>query len=417
VTGPEQRVLAAIDLDGLVACLAELIGYRSLGGNEAPVQNHVAGVMRDLGLDVDRWEVDLDSLRRHPAYAAEIQRDHAVGVAGRMGLGDGPTLVLNGHVDVVEAGDPDRWTVPPWQATVADGRVYGRGSADMKGGLCAALFAVKAIRDAGITLRGSVLIQSVIGEEDGGLGTLAAIERGHTGDAAIVLEPTELMIAPAQAGAFSFRLTVPGRAAHGALAHEGVDPFEKYLPLYRAMRAFEARRNADPGGLFADYAVPFALCIGRITCGIWPSTVAESLVCEGRLGVGVDEAPEEVRRGFADAIREAAASDAWLRDHPPVLEWWGAQFEPATTPADDPIVTTVAAAHQAVAGRPAILRGMPYGADMRLLVREGGIPTVLYGPGDVRRAHAPDEWVPVAELHTATRVLALTILRFCGVEA
>jgi acetylornithine deacetylase len=285
----------------------------------------------------------------------------------------------------------------------------------MKGGLCCALAAIRAIRDAGVRLDGAVLLQSVVGEEDGGLGTLAAIERGHTGDAAIVLEPTQLMVAPAQAGAMNFRLTVPGKAAHGAFRTEGVSPLDRFLPLYAAMREFETARNrdvADP--LFADYDVPFALCIGTLRSGIWASTVAESLTCEGRLGVAVGQEPAAVRRAFAAVLDDAARSDPWLRDHPPVLEWWGGQFDPAAIPADHPIVTTLAEAHHEVTGRAPLVRGMPYGADMRLLVNQGKTPTVLYGPGDVRRAHAPDEFVPVAELETATRALVLTILRGVG---
>ena len=411
----EGRVLEAIDLDGLLERLSGLIAFRSLGGEEGPVQEHMAGLMDDLGLDVDAWDIDIDRLRRHPAYSADIERDAARGVVGRLGRGDGPALVLNGHVDVVEAGEPDRWSVPPWEATVRQGRVYGRGSADMKGGLCCALAAARAIRDAGVRLSGSVVIHSVVGEEDGGLGTLAAIERGHVGDAAIVLEPTGLAIAPAQAGALNFRLTVPGRAAHGALRTEGVNPFDAYLPLYEAMRELETRRNAgvaDP--LFSDYEVPFALCIGKLRSGIWASTVAETLVCEGRLGVAVGEDPDAARAQLARTIEETAARDPWLRAHPPALEWVGARFEPASIPADHALVTTLAGAHADAGGGVPAVRGVPYGADMRLLVNEAGVPTVIYGPGDVRRAHAPDEFVPIDELAAAARTLAVTILRFCG---
>jgi acetylornithine deacetylase len=416
VSGAEDRALGALDLDALLECLVELIALRSDGGHETPIQEHVAALMVRLGLEVDRWEIDLDRLRRHPAFGAELERDRALGVVGRIGGAGGRRLVLNGHVDVVPAGEAALWSVPPWQATRRDGRVYGRGSVDMKGGLCCALFAIHAIRAAGIDLAGTALLQSVVGEEDGGVGTLAAIERGHTGDAAIVLEPTELMIAPAQAGALNFRLTVPGRAAHGAFRTEGESPLDHFLPLYAAMRDFEAARNrdvADP--LFAAYDVPYALCVGTLRSGIWASTVAESLVCEGRLGIAVSEQPDVVRRAFAGAIADAAARDTWLREHPPVLEWWGAQFEPAAIAADEPIVTTLAAAHRAVTGEAPTVRGMPYGADMRLLVRQGRTPTVLYGPGDVRRAHAPDEFVPIADLEIAARTLVRTIVRFCGV--
>ena len=411
----EKRVLDAIDTDALLANLAELIALPSLGGSEGPIQEVMAGLLEDVGMDVDRWAIDIDRLRRHPFYTVEIERSDAIGVVGRMGRGNGPSLILNGHVDVVPAGDLDRWTVPPWEATITRDRVYGRGAADMKGGLCCAIAAVRALRDAGVGLAGSVMIQSVVGEEDGGLGTLAAIERGHTADAAVVLEPTELMVAPAQAGALNFRIIVRGRAAHGALASEGVDPFDHYLPLYRAMRQFERQRNSgitDP--MFADYETPFALCIGKLQSGIWASTVSEELTCEGRLGIGVHEKSEVVRAEFSRAIEHAAAADPWLHEHPPVVEWWGAQFEPASIPSDHPLVTTLVDAHQSVAEKAPVLRGMPYGADMRLLVNQGRIPTLLYGPGNVRHAHAPDEFVPIADLETASQVIALSVLRFCG---
>lgn len=417
MTDLERGVLESVDEDALVRSLCELIAFESLGGREWAAQERVAELMRTAGLEVDAWELDLDALRADPAYSAEVERERALGVVGRLGSGAGATLVLNGHIDVVPAGEADRWTVPPWRGTVRDGRVYGRGSADMKGGLCCALFAARAIREAGITLSGSVLLQSVVGEEDGGVGTLAAIRRGYTGDAAIVLEPTEMVIAPAHAGAFNFRVTVPGRAAHGALRTEGVSPIDKFVPLYRRLQELESRRNARPRHpLFTDLKMPYALCVGTVRSGIWASTVPETLVFEGRLGIAVDEDPREARRELVEAIDEAARADPWLREHPPAVEWWGGQFEPAAIPADHPIVTLVSGAYHEITGRAPSVRGMPYGADMRLLVNEGGTPTIVFGPGDVRRAHAPDEFVTIAELVAATRVLALSILRFCGVR-
>ncbi|MEX2499840.1 MAG: ArgE/DapE family deacylase [Wenzhouxiangellaceae bacterium] len=421
----EQKVLAAIDADGLVETLCELIAIPSEGGFETPAQQRVAALMESFGMEVDVWDIDFDALRRHPAYTAEIERQHGLGVVGGLGRNDGPKLILNGHIDVVPAGEPERWHYPPWRGTLADGRIYGRGSADMKGGLCCALFAARAIFEAGVELPGRLMIQSVIGEEDGGAGTLAAIERGYCRsgrfggdaalDAAIIMEPTELMIAPAQAGAFGFRITVPGLAAHGALREEGVDPIEKFVPIYSALRAFESSRNSnvsDP--MFQDYEIPFALCVGKLQCGIWASTVAEALVCEGRLGVGTDEDSMQVRNAFEEKVHEAAARDTWLTDHPPVVEWTGAQFEPAAIDIDHRIVTTLGESFRDATGNNAIVRGMPYGADMRLLVHQGHTPTVLFGPGNVRHAHAPDEFVVVEELVDATKTLALAALRFCG---
>lgn len=415
MTDSERKALDAVDVDALVDATCGLIGLESLGGRESGAQRAVADLMREAGLEVEHWTIDLDTLKRDPSYHAEVERAEALGVIGRMGGDDGPSLILNGHIDVVPAGEPGRWTVPAWQGTVRDGRVYGRGAADMKGGLCCAIFALRALRDAGITPAGRVSVQSVVGEEDGGLGTLACVRRGERADAAIVLEPTRLTVAPAQAGAFNFRITVPGRAAHGALRAEGVDPIAAFIPIYQALQALEGRRNTRPRHpLFADQALPYALCVGTLRAGVWASTVAESLVCEGRLGVAPDEDGAAARRELVDAVAEAAQRDSWLREHPPVVEWWGGQFEPAVIAANHPIVGTLGDAYEQVCGHAPTVEGMPYGADMRLLVNEGGIPTVLFGPGDVRRAHAPDEFVEIAELEACVRTLVLTILRYCG---
>ncbi|MFW6193042.1 MAG: ArgE/DapE family deacylase [Gemmatimonadota bacterium] len=421
----ERRVVDTLDVPAMLELLGRLVAIESLAGRERPAQELVARRMEELAMEPDVWAIDFAELRRHPAYAADVERQEGLGVVGGLGGegddgerrgNDGRTLILNGHVDVVPAGEPDRWSRPPFELTVEGDRVYGRGTADMKGGLCAALAAGQAIRDAGVELEGVLQIQSVIGEEDGGMGTLATLLRGHTGDGAVVLEPTDLVLAPAQAGAFNFRITIPGRAAHGALRSEGVDPIEKLLPLYARILELEAERNHgvdEP--MFSDYDLPFAICVGKVRAGVWASTVAESLTLEGRYGVSPDEDPDVARAQLERAVREVADADPWLRDHPPELQWWGARFEPAHTPADDPVVGAVDGAFGAVTGRRPEIRGMTYGADMRLLVREAGIPTVLFGPGDVRDAHRPDESVAVADLETVARTMAVTALRFCGV--
>jgi len=411
----EARLLEAVDLDLIVAIAAELLAFESCGGREVPIQAHIAQLYRAHGLEVDAWEIDLAELERHPAFGAELSRERALGVTGRWGSGQGPTLILNGHVDVVPAGDEARWSVPPFQATVRDGRLWGRGAVDMKGSLACAVAAVHAVRAAGVHLDGTVLLHSVVGEEDGGLGTLAAIQRGHTGDAAIVLEPTRGHIAPAQAGALSFRIRIPGRAAHGAIRTEGENPIERLHLLYRALQRLEARRNARlRHPLFEGLAVPFAICVGRVEAGVWASTVPESLVLEGRYGLGIGEDLAEARRELEVAVDAAAQEDAWLRSHPPEVTWWGARFEPAAIPVDHALVTTLLGAATDATGQPPPVSGMPYGADMHLLVNHGATPTVLFGPGDIREAHAPDESVALAELHAVARTLALMIVRFCG---
>ena len=429
LTPTEARVVAAIDMDGLLDTISRLVAIPTDQGRETPAQERMAEWMAQAGMNVDVWEIDFDELARHPRFSIEIERGRSLGVVGSLGGGDGwpggidrrgsrssgRSLILNGHIDVVPAGDVSRWTVPPWQGTIRDGNLVGRGALDMKGALCCGLYAARAIADGGVELDGQLLLQSVIAEEDGGAGTLAAIQRGYTADGAVVIEPTRLSLAPAQGGALNFRIHVRGRSAHGALRTEGVSAIDGFIPIYRALQALEARRNsgvADP--LFAHYEVPFPLCVGTVRAGEWASNVPESLCFEGRYGVAVGEEPTEAQAMFEEAVAAAARSDPWLERYPPEVEWWGGQFHPATTDPADPIVRTVADAFRDIEGRDPRIEGMPYGADMQLLVNVGHTPTVMFGPGDVRNAHRPDEWVPIAELETVTRTLALTALRFCG---
>lgn len=413
----EQYALDALDEQAMLSLLFDLIAIPSLDGSpeELAVQERVAQELRSLGMDVDVWELDFASLRQHPSFSWETERSHGLGVVGALGSGKGKSLILNGHTDVVPAGDSALWQYPPWQGSIADGRVYGRGALDMKGGLCCGIAVARALREAGIELDGRLLIQSVIGEEDGGCGMLATIMRGHTADAAIIMEPTELCIAPAQAGALNFRLYVPGLAAHGCVREEGVSAIEQFFPIYAALMELEHERNAmAKHGLFARYELPYGLCIGRLEAGNWASTVAEELRCEGRYGVAVGEDLLTARRLLEARVAQAAQASPWLREHPPRVEWWGGQFAPASIPVDHPIVTVVAQADSDLRGAPARIEGMTYGADMRLLVNDGHVPTVMYGPGDVRRAHKANEWVGIDELVTVARTLMLTTLRFCG---
>lgn len=175
--------------------------------------------------------------------------------------------------------------------------------------------------------------------------------------------------------------------------------------------------------LYARYRLPYALCIDRVEAGDWASSVANWLVFQGRYGVAPGEdLAGGARRQFEEAIAQAAQADPWLREHPPAVEWWGGQFAPASIPAGHLLVKTITTAFAEVtlrepqykAGAPACVEGMTYGADMRLLVNEGHTPTVLFGPGDVRRSHRPDEFAPLGDLLAATRTLALATVRFCG---
>jgi len=411
----ERRVLDAIDVDGLVKYLCELISFPSVGGQETAAQGNIAAKMRALGLGVETWDVDFEKLRGHPAFSMPIPRKEGIGVVGSYGEGAGKSLMFNGHIDVVSPGDESKWRYPPWKGTVSEGRVYGRGSADMKGGIVAALYAVKAIVDSGAPLKGRVMLETVIGEEDGGVGALDAVLRGYRADAAIVPEPSELGAVPAHAGVMAFRVTVQGKAAHASLRTDGVSAIDKFLPLYEALKRLEAERNArikDP--LYAGYDIPSPLSIGKIVGGEWPGTVPESLYFEGRVGVHTDETCDLVKGQVEAAVKGAADADPWLKAHQPRVDWNGYHFDPAKIPVDHPIMETVKAAYRDVSGSLPRVEGKTYSSDMRLLVNLGSTPTMIFGPGELREAHSANESVSVENLEKAAKTYALSILRWCG---
>ena len=411
----ERRVLDAIDVDGLVKYLCELISFPSVGGQETAAQRNIAAKMRALGLGVETWDVDFEKLRGHPAFSMPIPRKEGIGVVGSYGEGAGKSLMFNGHIDVVSPGDESKWRYPPWKGAVSEGRVYGRGSADMKGGIVAALYAVKAIVDSGAPLKGRVMLETVIGEEDGGVGALDAVLRGYRADAAIVPEPSELGAVPAHAGVMAFRVTVQGKAAHASLRTDGVSAIDKFLPLYEALKRLEAERNArikDP--LYAGYDIPSPLSIGKIVGGEWPGTVPESLYFEGRVGVHTDETCDLVKGQVEAAVKGAADADPWLKAHQPRVDWNGYHFDPAKIPVDHPIMETVKAAYRDVTGSTPKVEGKTYSSDMRLLVNLGSTPTMIFGPGELREAHSANESVSVENLEKAAKTYALSILRWCG---
>jgi len=421
LTPTEERALAAIDEPALVRCLAELVRIPSVTGSpeENTAQVWFSEQMKAHGLTTDLWEIPLDETRAHADFPGwEVDRTRALGLVGSWGKPAdeaGRTLVLNGHIDVVPTGDPKQWkTSGPFDGVVADGALHGRGACDMKGGLVCNLHAIAAIRAAGIRLRGRVLLESVVGEEDGGLGTFATLLRGYRGDAAIITEPTNLQIITACAGALTFRLGVTGKATHASVRTEGVSTIEKFFGLYQALQGLEARRNAPKNPLFLRFPLPYPLSIGTVRAGDWPSSVPDELVAEGRLGVALGEAPADARADLERAVAAACEADPWLRAHPATVTWFGGQFASGQIPTEHPLVGLVRDAHVDLGGAEPEVHGAPYGSDLRLMVGLGAVPTLHYGPGHVKHAHAPDEHVPIDHLRTVTRGLVLAILRFCG---
>ncbi|MDQ6669175.1 MAG: ArgE/DapE family deacylase [Chloroflexota bacterium] len=419
---PQAQVLHAVagERQAMQELLRELVRAPSVGGTraESELQQRLAGDFAAFGLETDVWSLPLVELAAEPDFpGAEVARQEAIGVVGRLrGSRRGRTLMLNGHVDVVPPGDLGAWTNgDPFAATIADGRLYGRGACDMKGGLVAAIWAVRALQQSGVDLAGDVLLASVEGEEDGGLGTYALLRRGWRADACVIPEPTGLDLVPANAGALTFRLRVRGHATHASRRTEGESALEHFWPVWKALRKYEAERNADVDPIMRRWPMPYALSIGTLRCGDWASSVPDLLVAEGRLGVALDESPAQARAAFESAVENSSAANAWLRAHPVEVEWWGGQFASGRLPQGNDLLERMRAAHAVATGpdtlQPAVW-GAPYGSDLRLLAGLGGIPTLHYGPGDAGLAHGPNESVPLAEVELAARALAVLALEF-----
>lgn len=422
------RVLDEVDATrgDMLDLLVELVRDPSVSGSEEEntAQEGLARRFAREGLEVDHWALPLDQLVAEEDFpGTEVPREEAWGLVARLpgrspahAGGEGPTLLLDGHIDVVPPGDLDAWTTgDPWSGRVRDGVLYGRGACDMKGGLVAAWWALRALARSGVALRGDVLLASVQGEEDGGLGTYALLRRGWRADACVIPEPTGLDLVPANAGALTFRLRVRGRATHASRRTSGVSAVEKFWPVWRALHELERRRNAAVDPLAARWSLAYPISVGRLSAGDWASSVPDLLVAEGRLGVALDEPVPAARAALEDAVAQACAGDPWLREHPVEVEWWGGQFAPGRLPAGSDLLARTAAAHHFVGGGPQETWAAPYGSDLRLLTGLGGIPTLQYGPGDAALAHAPDESVPLDEVTTVARALAVLALDVCGV--
>jgi acetylornithine deacetylase len=415
LTTHERAALDAIDPAAIATMLADLVRIPSITGSaaEADAQHWVASHLRSCDLDVDLWSMDLPSLRAQSGFpGTEAPREEAWGLVGLTPESDGPTVILQGHVDVVPVGDVAQWPQgDPFSGRIADGVLYGRGACDMKAGVVANLMAVRAIREAGVPLQGRIAVHSVVGEEDGGLGAFGTLERGYRGDACLISEPTGGSVITANGGALTFRLSVPGRATHGSTRYDGVSAIDAYLPLHSTLAALEAERNRDPDPLMAEYPIAYPLSVGKLTSGDWASSVPDLLVAEGRLGVALGEDPAAARAQFERRIAEACAGDPWLREHPATVEWTGGQFASGRLPSGHPLGAIVREAYaDATGGEKPRERGAPYGSDLRLYAAKG-VPTLQFGPGDVTYAHGPFEHVVLDEVVAVCRTLVLTVLR------
>jgi acetylornithine deacetylase len=420
-TDAELRVLNSLDEQALIDDVQSLIRMPSITGTavESDAQHQQAAALAAVGMEVDLWSIDVAAIRAHPDFPGdETNRSEAYGVVALTGHGltdsQQPALVLQGHVDVVPVGDPLKWPDDPFSGEIRDDTIYGRGACDMKAGVAVNLAVARAIYRSGVELLRPLAVHTVVSEEDGGLGAFATLQRGHGGDAAVITEPTSGAIVTATAGALTFEMRVPGRAAHGSARLDGMSAFEAFLPIHYAILALEAQRNVGIDARFPDSRLPYPISVGRISAGDWASSVPDLLIAEGRLGVQLGETMADARLAFERCVRDACDSDPWLRDNPVSVTWPGGQFASGSIAEGHAFIGEVSRSVTDLGMPLPLQKAAPYGSDLRLYAGIGGIPTLHIGPGDVRFAHAPREQVSLSETIAVARAMALLAARRCG---
>jgi acetylornithine deacetylase len=394
IPSSKLRQCADAHLDETKAFLLDLLKIPSVYGKEAEAQRYVRDSFRKIGCRVRQVPIE-EGLRRDPEYS---HTDHPVSSRGRPnividagGHGEGRSIILNTHVDVVPAGS---WA-KAFDPTVERDYVIGRGAVDCKGQIAALYLLLHMMKELGVEPRSRVTVQIVVEEEIGGNGSLSLIRQGYSADGVVVLEATDLTVCPANRGAVWFRATVRGKPVHMARKTTGVSAIDKSVELMRLLYEYEAELAQGSRGqpLFAEYEQPVQVNIGRLAAGDWPSTVPGLAVMEGGVGFLPNKDLETVKR---ELLSLPAKGDEWLAAHTTV-EFPALHNDSYQIPIAHPLVQEMVESCKRV-GIQTRIRGLIASCDARLFNRVGGMPTIVFGAGPIEQAHSDGERVKVGDL-------------------
>ena len=394
------------------AFLERLVGARSTVGEEASAQRIVAGELARLGFDVTRIPVPPETAAEPSAGVPQAPYAGRTNVLGRLGRGRSPSLLLNGHVDVVPA-EAAVWAADPFTAVRSGGWLRGRGAGDMKGGFAMGLLAVAALRRARPeAISGELSFLSVIEEECTGNGTLAACRAGVLGDAAVLLEPTSLGLLLGGVGILWVEIEIEGVPAHAESADRAVNPVRCVPVILEALAGLEKQISAEAGDpAFGEVAQPYNVNVGVITAGDWASSVPARARLQVRVGFPRRWSADQAFGRVEAAVGRAAAGDAWLAAHPPRLRQTGFRAEGYLLPADHPLANAMADAHASAHGGPPERTVTGGTTDTRYYLNRFGVPALAYGPAG-RNIHAADEAVELASIVRGAQTLARFIAGF-----
>jgi acetylornithine deacetylase len=421
--GTKRAILAAVDdlASDAEAMLADLVRFPSTLGNEGPCLDHVAGIFAGLGAEVRRVPTDPAALAGHPGFSPPLipyaGRDNVAAVLAPS-RGGGRSLCLQAHVDVVPEGAAELWTTPPFEPSVRDGRMYGRGAGDMKAGLVSNIIALKALARAGLAPGGAVQLQAVVEEECTGNGALATMLAMPKPDAVIIPEPGPGLPAlyTAEVGVVWAWVTVMGKPAHVREMLAGVNAIEAAMAIVARFKDYENEMNRAERihASFRGINHPVNVNLGTVEGGEWNSSVPSRARIGLRVGVMMGYTAAAAKRDIERIVAEAAADPA-LKGAKVSLSWGGFMADPCVFDTDAPICRLARESYAEVTG--GSLRDYPATGltDGRFFSLYQGTPVAVFGP-DADAIHGIDESVGLGAMHAITKTIALTIAAWCGTE-
>jgi succinyl-diaminopimelate desuccinylase len=374
----------------LGASLSALVRTPSVnpGMSELAMVEEIERQLEGTGCELTRVE----SMPGRPSLAAVLR-----------GRADGPSLVLNGHMDTVAIDDADRWSVDPFAGEIRDGSVWGRGSVDMKGGLASQIAVARVLGRMRDELTGSLVLHFAAGEECGEPGTLSLLDAGFTGDWGITTEPTGLEIATAERGTGWFEIRIHGHSTHAATPQAGANPISAAEDVLAAVRRYNEEISTRLHPLLGHPICTVTMVAAGAQHNAVPDTCV--LTIDRRLIPG--ETHESVRAELERVAADGIAAHDGIRAEVEAIHH---RFEAAEVPGESPFIDVVAAAVGEVTGAPGRLTGTPYGSDVRNLVNDAKMEAITFGAGDVSLCHCADEHQELEALRQASLVMTLVSL-------
>ncbi|MEK4027138.1 ArgE/DapE family deacylase [Pseudobacillus sp. FSL P4-0506] len=399
----------------LIEHIRNVVKIKSVIGDEEEMQEYMKRIYQEIGLEIHEVTPNYHKLANHEAFVDSgipfEKRKNIIGLYN--GTGDGRSLTLHGHADVVSPNPLEKWTKPPWDGKIEGNKLYGRGSADMKGGLIANWFALKTLIDLNIQLKGTVQLHSVIEEEaGGGGGALACLEAGYITDGYISTEPHNLNVTIAHAGILYFRIKVIGKTAHAGLAHEGVNAIGKIYKIYDAMEALNQKRAKEIHFELFNKGSGQSVHLnqGTLHAGDWVSNVAGHAVLECRIGFIPGESRKDIKKLIHETIEKVMREDEWMQQNPPEIEWFGWSTEPWYQDPEDEFVQSFVQTASSILGKPTKIIGRASGNDARF-TQYYNKPGICFGPRG-SNIHGPDEFVELDSVVKVAKVLANYIVEW-----